>query len=200
MRRRRAPPSAPQARSGRRPPPARGSSGTARTSRRSGGRSRPERYGRAALEGNGHAPRGSRHVDDLQPFDHLEVAPVVRAEREAVAEARCRDEQVEVADGQSLLTQPAALQPEAIADPLVEWEDGYTVEEAGEDLTTPGGIARVLDTLVQLGQRDDADGQTYRPELFKLAGDVLDTVEVIDGPVGVNQIRQAHNLTSGRVL
>src|SRR5439155_20514160 len=50
--RRRAPPSAPRERSGRRRPPARGSSGTARTSRRSNGRSRLERYGRAALEGN----------------------------------------------------------------------------------------------------------------------------------------------------
>src|SRR2546422_5385536 len=50
--RRRAPPSAPRERSGRRRPPARGSSGTARTSRRSDGRSRLERYGRAALEGN----------------------------------------------------------------------------------------------------------------------------------------------------
>src|SRR2546427_5462006 len=46
-------PSAPRERSGRRPPPARGSSGTARTSRRSDGRARPERYGRAALEGHG---------------------------------------------------------------------------------------------------------------------------------------------------
>src|SRR3989454_5878616 len=53
MRRPRAPPSAPRERSGRRPPPARGSSGTAHTSRRSGGRARSQRYGRAALDGNG---------------------------------------------------------------------------------------------------------------------------------------------------
>src|SRR5436309_3045082 len=53
MPRRRAPPSALRARSGRRPPPARGSSGTAHTSRRSGGRARPQQYGRAVLDGNG---------------------------------------------------------------------------------------------------------------------------------------------------
>src|SRR5712691_5196856 len=58
MRRRRAPPSAPRARSGRRPPPARGSSGTAHTSRRSGGRARPQRYGRAAHDGKRETGRG----------------------------------------------------------------------------------------------------------------------------------------------
>jgi len=50
-----------------------------------------------------------------------------------MAKARHRDEQVEVADGQSLLTQPTALQPEAIADRIVDREHGDTVEEAGED-------------------------------------------------------------------
>lgn len=42
--------------------------------------------------------------------------------------------------------------------------------EAGEDLTTSGTIARVMDALVQFGQRDDADRQTCRPELLELAG------------------------------
>ncbi len=69
-----------------------------------------------------------------------------------MAEARRRDEQVEVADAKPLLAQLAALQPEAIADPLVEGEHGHSVEEAGENLTSPGGIARVMDALVQLGQ------------------------------------------------
>ena len=45
---RRAPRGAPAARSGRRPPPARGSSGTARRCRRPGGRSPPERYARSS--------------------------------------------------------------------------------------------------------------------------------------------------------
>lgn len=57
-----------------------------------------------------------------------------------------------------------------------------------------------MNALVQLGQRDDADRQPCRPKLLELAGDALDTVEVIDDPVGVDQVRQAHNLTSGRVL
>src|SRR2546428_1794329 len=51
MRRPRAPPSAPRARSGRRPPPARGSSGRAHTSRRSGGRAPPnDTAGRPSTE------------------------------------------------------------------------------------------------------------------------------------------------------
>jgi hypothetical protein len=76
-----------------------------------------------------------------------------------VTKARGGDQEVEVADRLPLLPKSSALSTEDPADVLVERKDRYASQEAPTHRLAPPRVFRVIDTLVQVGERDDADSQ-----------------------------------------
>jgi hypothetical protein len=56
-----------------------------------------------------------------------------------------------------------------------------------------------MHAFIEFGQRDYAQGQTGRSELFEASGEGDDAVEVIDDPVGIEEITGRHILAAGRV-
>ncbi len=45
-----------------------------------------------------------------------------------------------------------------------------------------------MDAFIELGQRDDADCEAFGFQFAKLLSDRLDAAEVVDDPVGINEI------------
>ncbi len=59
---------------------------------------------------------------------------------------------------------------------------------------------RVVNALVQLGQRDDAHGQAGGLQLLQPRRDGRNAVEVINDPVGVEEVARPHSRAGGRVV
>ena len=62
-------------------------------------------------------------------------------------------------------------------------------------LVTPS----VVNALVQLGEGDDAHGQAGGPQLLQPRRHGRDAVEMIDDPVGVDEVARPHRRAGGRV-
>lgn len=89
-----------------------------------------------------------------------------------------------------------ALSTEDSAHLLVDGKNRHARQEMLENRLAPHRISRVVDTL---GKRDNADAQAGGPQLPQSLRDGLDLVDVVDDPVGVQEVRQAHKATGIRV-
>jgi hypothetical protein len=91
-------------------------------------------------------------------------------------------------------------------DRVVAIEPGLDREhrQPGEELPQGGlaadRVARVVDALVQLGERDDAHGQADWPQLIQPRRDGRDAVEMGDDPVSVDEVARPHRRAGGRVV
>jgi hypothetical protein len=137
--------------------------------------------------------------ENLQIVHMFEVFAVVREQGEIVMEASGRDQEVEVVDHSLLLSHSASLFSKSLARPSVNTQHRKGSQKVIDTFSTSGRVPRGVDALEKFGQRYNAYRDSFRLEPLKSQNCRFPPVDVVDGPVGVNQIAENHNLTSFRV-
>ena len=118
-----------------------------------------------------------------------------------MTQCRSGNEQIKIADKFSGAAQGAAELPETPAYFLVDAQDDDAGKKFGEHRFTPGGVLGKVHTLPQFRDGDDTQSQSLRSECLQAPGYGLDSVEVVNNPIGVNQEGgQRHRRGSGRVV
>ena len=141
----------------------------------------------------------SSYTDERKALDRLEVAAVVRADLELVTETGRGDQQVEITNRPSLLPESPPLTTEDPAHLIVNGDHRQPAEEPLQRGLAAGRVTRVVDALVQFGERDDAHSQAAWPQLVQSRRDNRDTVEMVDDPVGVDEVARPHRRAGGRL-
>src|SRR5206468_3821942 len=98
----------------------------------------------------------------------------------------------EVPDRPPLLTKSPSLATEDPAHLIVDGEHRQTGEELLQRGLAAYRVTRVVDTLVQLGERDDTHGQAGWPQLGQPLGGSRGAAEMVDDPVGIDEVARPH--------
>jgi hypothetical protein len=118
-----------------------------------------------------------------------------------MAQGRCGNEQIKIADQFSGAAQGAAELPETPAYFLIDAQDDHAGKKLGKHRFTPGGVLGKVHTLPQFRDGDDTQSQSLRAKYLQAAGYGLDSIEVVNNPIGVHQEgSQRHRRGSGRVV
>ena len=108
------------------------------------------------------------------------MPPIVAEQREVVANRGCANQNVHVADEISHGSQAASLTGEYLADVLVEMSDFKTCEEVPQGLSFGLRVSRVERTLIEFGNRHDAQSDALRRKLVDESNNASALVHVVD--------------------
>ena len=82
---------------------------------------------------------------------------------------------------------------------LVERHDSHRAEEVVEIRLTSQGVAGVVHPFIEFRQRDYRQADALGLELAQPLDDLRLAVQVVNHPIGVHQVVQAHSSGFGRV-
>lgn len=116
------------------------------------------------------------------------MAAVIGTENNTVADGRAGDEQVTIAYNAPRFPKAASLLPEQITDRFIEREHNDTGKKLLKRGHAPAGVARIVDALIEFSQRNDADGEAFRLQFLELLRDGRNAAEMVNDPVGVDEI------------
>lgn len=98
------------------------------------------------------------------------------------------NKKVEVTDGLALGSLAAALATEDSRGVIVHSEEFDPLKERLKCLLALTRVARIENTLIKLGERDERESQTLRTELLNTTDDLGVAVEKRVHPIGVDEI------------
>jgi hypothetical protein len=126
----------------------------------------------------------------LKIVDQLKMPTIIRQYGEFVAQSGRADPQVEIANSLALRSQPTAL---ATKDPggfVIDAEQFDAAEERLKCLFALHWVAGIENPFIELGERYEREGKALRTEILDASNDLWVTVEVMNHPIGVDQISQ----------
>ena len=99
---------------------------------------------------------------------------------------------------------PAALRrprsrPKILDNGLVETKYGDTTQKVVEVLLITCGVARIIHSLVEFSEGDNGESQALGLELVQARDDRGVSMEIVNDPIGIDEVLQAHSLGTGRV-
>ena len=82
---------------------------------------------------------------------------------------------------------------------VVETKYGDTTQKVVEVLLITCGVARIIHSLVEFSEGDNRESQALGLELVQAWDDRGVSMEIVDHPIGIDEVLQAHSLGTGRV-
>lgn len=128
------------------------------------------------------------------------MTAVVGQHIQIMATCRGADHEVEIANAPCQATQAGPLAREHSARLVVNAQDGDTRREGAYPYFTLGRITGAENTLVELGERNDGQRQTFRPQLGEPMADRVMPSQPMDCPVGIDEVTELQNFGSPRVF
>lgn len=130
--------------------------------------------------------------------DAGEVPQISRDQRKIVMQRCRRDQQVDVPNREPAALKITAKYSETFDNRSIQGKQPLALEKCPEAAQRDLGRAGIARALVELTVGHQADGKAVGRELQQRLDSLCATVQTIDDPVGVDEIR-SHRSTEGRV-
>src|ERR1700730_13391281 len=116
-----------------------------------------------------------------------------------MAEGGRADEKVEVTDALAQASQPAALAPENARGLFVDSEQADAAQKISEAFLCFARIARIVNAFGKFRDRDHRYRNGVRLEILNMGDDIRSPVQIMNDPVGIDQIATDQTRGDGRV-
>ncbi len=98
------------------------------------------------------------------------------------------DQEIKVRDRPSGTPQPASFAAEQPSRFGIQTDEAYDTKELIDTLLAFGGVAGVVDTLIEFRERDDRQAESLSLKVVEPSGDFWMAGDVVDHPIGVDEI------------